>query len=48
MDLFEYVKEKNLEKEFGSFTKFPDLLLMDDHIPTEVKEKYRRKGIEIQ
>lgn len=25
-----------------------DLLLMDDHIPTEVKEKYRRKGIEIQ
>ena len=25
-----------------------DLLLMDDHIPAEVKEKYRRKGIEIQ
>ena len=25
-----------------------DLLLMDDHIPSEVKEKYRSKGIEIQ
>lgn len=25
-----------------------DLLLMDDHIPPEVKEKYRSKGIEIQ
>ena len=25
-----------------------DLLLMDDHIPPEVKEKYRNKGIEIQ
>lgn len=25
-----------------------DFLLMDDHIPPEVKEKYRSKGIEIQ
>ena len=23
------LQEKQLEKEFGSFTKFPDLLLMD-------------------
>lgn len=29
MDEAQELKEKNLEKDFGSFTKFPDLILMD-------------------
>lgn len=29
MDEARELKEKNLEKDFGSFTKFPDLILMD-------------------
>ncbi len=40
------LKEKDLEKEFGSFTKFPDLLLMDGgrgqvNIALEVLEELR-------
>ena len=31
-----------------AFAMNPDLLLMDDRVPPEVKEKYRSKGIEIQ